>query len=371
MKPSPAKSLACALLVLGAAANAAWAWPIAPRDVKQNNRVFNTWFGTELTWHYASMPKRASLPSYRMPYAGYIYPDKQGGCESVLWKYDRAFGTNAVGWERHDIAIHMERKQSGGFFGGGRVQTPDWAGHCNGWTAASIRHAEPQKSVNRNGVTFTPADIKGLLAELYVYSGVEMLGGENNATINPGMLHVIVTNWISLGKHPVGMDNAAGKEIWNYPIYAYAFDGIQRGRNRVEVRCNIAYVYMLDQEYHRAPKKHYQIFSLHYDLDLNNDGEIIGGNYYGDSKRVDIAWVPLKPTRGGTKGNEQGCPHLDPKEVLALWRASVPEETRKNWWNIDPTKEDGIVETNFPLESAEPTRSEQQEASRRPITLTR
>ncbi len=327
--------------------------PVKRNDIIVNNEIFKEWFGTELTWHYNSLPKRAAVPKHRMPYAGYIYPDNQGGCASVLWKYDMAFNNgrgSSAGFEKGDIA--RTRESSGGGFFGGRSQTPDWAGHCNGWTAAAIRHAEPQNTVTRNGVKFTPADIKGLLAELYVYSDVVMLGGENKATINPGMLHVILTNWISRAKHPFGFDNTAGKEIWNYPVYAYALDGAWRGRNRVEVKANIGYVYMLDQPYHRAPKSHTRMLQLHYMLELNNDGEIIGGEYFPRSKRIDIAWVAKKPTQGGTKGNESGNPHLNAKAVLSIWRDSVPEDVRTEWYNIDPTREDGVVETYHPLENS-------------------
>ena len=50
----------------------------------------------------------------------------------------------------------------------------------------------------------------------------------------------------------------------------------------------------------------------------------------------------LKPIQGGEKGNEAGNPHLDVKEVLAIWRESVPEEARSKWFNIDPTDEDRL-----------------------------
>ena len=56
---------------------------------------------------------------------------------------------------------------------GKKMDTPNWHGHCNGWTAATIRHAEPQNSVRINGVTFTPADIKAMLAEIYIYNDLE------------------------------------------------------------------------------------------------------------------------------------------------------------------------------------------------------
>jgi len=342
------------LLILFAAVcgQQASAWPIKRSDIAINNEIFKTWFGTELTWHYASLPKRAAVPKHRMPYAGYIYPDNQGGTTAVLAKYDMAFNNgrgSAAAFEQGDIA--RTRESSGGGLFGVRAHTPDWAGHCNGWTAAAIRHAEPQRTVQRNGVKFTPADIKGLLSELYVYSDVVMLGGENKRTINPGMFHVVLTNWISRAKHPFGFDNTAGKEIWNYPVYAYASTGVMRGRNRVEVKTNVGYVYMLDQPYHRAPKKHTKMIQLHYLLELNRDGEIVGGKYFPDSKRIDIAWVPKQPTQGGTKGNESGNPYLDVDEVLSIWRDSVPEEVRAQWYNIDPTDEDALVETNHPLEN--------------------
>ena len=332
--------------------SSAHAWPIKPSDVVINNDIFQEWFGTELSWHYESMPKRSAVPKHRMPYAGYIYPDNQGGTANVLYKYDRAFNYgrgSASAFERGDIA--RTRESTGGGLFGARAHTPDWAGHCNGWTAAAIRHAEPTRTVKRNGVEFTPADIKGLLSELYVYSDVVMLGGQNKATINPGMFHVILTNWISRAKHPFGFDNTAGKEIWNYPVYAYASSGARRGRNRVEVKTNIGYVYMLDQPYHIAPKNHTKMLQLHYMLELNDDGEIIGGEYFRSSKRVDIAWVAKQPTQGGMAGNENGNPHLNAKTVLSLWRASVPEEVRSQWYNIDPTDEDKVVETNHPLEN--------------------
>lgn len=347
----PVRTLLLFVLVCVALPAALYAWPIDKENVKQNNRVYQSGFGTELLWHYDTMPKRAALPKHRMPYAGYIYPDNVGGCEAPLSKYDQAFHNGrglAVGYERHDIAIHREPKK--GLFGfAGRTETPAWTGHCNGWTASAIRHAEPQKSVVRGGVTFHPADIKGLLAELYTYGEVEILGGENKSPINPGMLHVILTNWIARAQHPVGVDSSTGEEIWNYPIYAYASDGAKRGRNSVEVKTNIAYVYMLDQEFNRAPQGHRRILNLHYSLELNNDGEIIGGQYYSDSEKPDLLWVPLMPTQGGTKGNEQGNPHINAKTILAMWRESVPEDVRSKWWNIDPTNEDVLIETNDPI----------------------
>ena len=101
------------------------------------------------------------------------------------------------------------------------MATPHWHGHCNGWTAAAIRHAEPKQSVNRNGVVFTPADIKALLAEIYIYNDTQMLDGDGSY-INAGTFHILLANWLGRGKHPIGMEADPGKEKWNYPIYGYS-----------------------------------------------------------------------------------------------------------------------------------------------------
>jgi hypothetical protein len=78
-------------------------------------------------------------------------------------------------------------------------------------------------------------------------------------------------------------------------------------------------------------------------LDLDRDDNIKGGRYYSDSGQIDMLWAPLKPAQGGDEKNKRGNPHLNVKEVLAIWRDSVPEDLRKQWLNIDPTEEDRIL----------------------------
>jgi hypothetical protein len=196
--------------------------------------------------------------------------------------------------------------------------------------------------VTRNGVVFTPADIKGLLAELYMYSETEFLGGMGYA-VNPGTFHTILCNWLGRGSHPVGMDSTLGEVVFNYPIYAYATSHAKRPGNRVEVKMNAAYAKSSGAEYDQSPRIK-GIMYFHYELDLNEEGEITGGEYFGDSNRVDMLWTPLQPVQGGEEGNENGNPYIDAKEVLSIWRDSVPADLRNKWFNIDPTDEDRIEE---------------------------
>ena len=111
-----------------------------------------------------------------LPYTGSYYPEYQLGYSS------RQAGTNQHGsLDRYDAAFNQSGVQSAAnweitynrhtFDRNGRNQRGekvDWYGHCNGFGAASSRHKAPEQSVVRNGVTFRPADIKALLAEVYM-----------------------------------------------------------------------------------------------------------------------------------------------------------------------------------------------------------
>jgi hypothetical protein len=316
---------------------------IRDEEVKYQSQCFKQWWGTDLVWEFDQLPKEGVITAGRLPYSGYIYPDGGGGTTNALSKYDRAFnGGNysATSYEQRDISIHKKSQRYGLFRRRVRYTTPHWHGHCNGWTAAAIRHAEPENNVVRNGVTFTPADIKGLLAEIYMYTDTEFLGGIDPA-INPGTFHVVLTNWLGRGKHPIGMDTTVGEEVWNFPIYSYAYWANPDEENkRVEIKLNIAFSDASPREYDRAPHRRRTMY-FHYMLNLDDDGKVVGGNYMGGNQ-VDMLWAPLKPIQGGEKGNEIGNPHLDVKQVLAIWRDSVPAEKRAKWFNIDPTEEDRI-----------------------------
>ena len=327
---------------------------IRPDELKYQQEVFQQWWGQELALKVADLPTEGKVPEFRVPYAGHDYPDRAGGTMSAMSKYDRAFNRAPVAteWERRDVSAHRNGRDydDGEFRRGlfGRIirvrrgpSVPSWYGHCNGWTAATIRHAEPQKSVVRNGVVFTPADIKGLLAEIYMYTPTEHLGGLDDA-INPGTLHAVLGNWLGLGSHPVGMEAAMGEVVINYPVYSYKATINKIADRQQEVKNIITYTLNIGREMDKSPKQSRTMY-FHYVLDLDREGKISGGRYYGDSARIDMLWTPLKPVQGGEKGNERGNPHVNVKEVLAIWRESVPEEIRKQWLNVDPTEEDAIL----------------------------
>lgn len=332
-------------------ASFASAGPIRTDELDQQKQAFKQWWDDDLVLKLEDLPTEGKVPDYRVPYSGHDYPDKIGGTIDAMVKYDRAFHPGrglATAYEREDVGDHRGNRRPatggrrglfGGMFRGPR--TPGWYGHCNGWTAAAIRHAEPQNNVVRNGVTFTPADIKGMLAEIYMYSSTEFLGGVDHS-IHPATLHLTMCNWLGRGSHPIGVETAVGEVVINYPIYSYKSTVTKLSDRRADVRMTVTYRVNTPREYEKGPDLNRNLV-FHYSLDLNDKGEITGGQYFGDTNQVDMLWAPLKPTQGGTEGNKRGNPHLDVKEVLAIWRESVPEEIRKKWLNIDPTEEDRVL----------------------------
>jgi hypothetical protein len=327
---------------------------IAKKELDYQKEMFQHWWGTELTLKLDDLPLEGKVPGYRIPYSGHDYPDKAGGTLQAMRKYDMAYHRGrpvATEYERRDVGAHRGGRFDDDFYPRrglfGRIigprgpRTPSWYGHCNGWTAAAIRHAEPQRSVVRHGVTFTPADIKGMLAEIYMYTDTEFLGGED-PVINPAVFHLSLGNWLGLGSHPVGMEAAVGEVVINYPIYSYGSRVKKLSDDQAEVQLTIRYAMNTPQEYVKSTGDNRTMY-FHYALSLNDEGEITGGRYYGDSARIDMLWAPLKPVQGGKKGNERGNPHLDVDEVLAIWRESVPDDVRGKWLNIDPTEEDRIL----------------------------
>jgi hypothetical protein len=344
VEPTMGMSLVAAFLVATGSAGAT----IPEAVVDAQNESYRRYWGVHFNWKFDDLPAKGGVPKYRVPFSGYIYPDTNGGTAEALSKYDDAFHDgrmSATSHENWDTTAFKERTELAGPLGGilglTRMETPHWHGHCNGWTAATIRHAEPQKEVTVNGVEFTPTDIKALLAEIYLYNDNRNLAGGDRA-INAGTFHAVIANWLGRGAHPLGMESDPSDEKWNYPIYAYATSSAKRSDGEVEVKLNLAYVKDSDREYTKSPRIQ-QIKYFHYGLKLNEEGEIVGGRFYRDSSIIDLLWVPLRPKPSGRPGHEMGNPHVDVDRVLSIWRASVPEEERRRWFVVDPPPEDRIT----------------------------
>lgn len=300
----------------------------------------------------------------KRPYSGYWYPNTAGGTNvktdggeqfTPLEKYDRAFNENkglATSWEK------KYHKASG------QEENASWWGHCNGFSASSQRHQEPRSSVIRNGVVFTPLDIKALLAEIYMDSDRIFIAGnrcEDESEVlptrganldlnacqdtNPGAFHLALANWIGEADQPFLFDRQFNNEVWNFPLYQYQSQIDEISRQKAlealgilpsepynfnpaatqfrRVTTTITYSNVANLEILQA--KVDDSLTYHYLLELDDQGNIVGGEWINsrNSKGYpDFIWLALDPMP--PQGlREYGNPHLDIASVLGLWAESV------------------------------------------------
>lgn len=340
--------------------------------IQHNNDFFFKVWNENFTRRLIDMPKTGEIKADRKPYSGYWYPEMYGGTNIVvsgnatpLQKYDNAFhggDDKAEAWETE--------KHSG---------KVDWAGHCNGFAAASVRHPiEPFKNVTRNGVTFSPKDIKALMAELYMSADFEFLGGNRCEIegvaprpsdrddpevmsicedINPGTLHAAMANWLGKMRHGLIMDKDIDNKVYNLPLYKYEVLAMNDDITRTQAMAAITgsggtytfnpravsfallhtrLTYVNYTEFEDLGKFEPRSMNLHYVLELNAAGEIIGGEWTTESQgnHPDFIWVPLPPMEpNGTRF--LGNPHIDGKEVIKLWAESTDQDPNSPMLDID------------------------------------
>ena len=169
--------------------------------------------------------KRAELAlafsgeAQRHPWSGWWWPanDLVGGPrlfdrDGPLARYDeyvQALGRphpGTVEWERAEV----------------RYAGVAWAGHCNGWAAASLLEPEPVRERTINGVTFSVADQKGLLTSYHFADAAAWTAGSEQSDVSPVDFHRAVTTWIGgESKGAVFTFRPVGEEIWSYPAYRF------------------------------------------------------------------------------------------------------------------------------------------------------
>ncbi len=236
-----------------------------------------------------------------------------------------------------------------------------WWGTCHAWTPAALMSPEPQHAVTMNGVTFEVADIKALTQNIYDRTSAVMLGGRCNnkeiehsvtgsandecSDVNPGALHVILTNFLGLRQAPLIEDRTANYEVWNQPVVKYEITKQAEISNTkanqcvgatgnkwtyntnakklYEVRATVTYITESGAE--ARPLGFANSTSeddYHYILELNGEGKVVGGRYCTDSTNthIDFLWSP-------TGSNSPSNPNIDAAKVKQLIKSSVASET--------------------------------------------
>ena len=292
-----------------------------------------------------------------------------------------------------------------------------WAGMCDGMAMAAINLPRPKKAValwsidGKNKIKFYPEDIKALGTLLfkqgrYPHIVIGQRCSEEPPTFsengryskpecfntNPGTFHIALANQIGRGRRSFVMDSTAGVEIWNFPILGYEFkyfnpqtlyysdnpkqaiihigeftnDIFSQTRSPnttyvvgVDINLNIlkdrkALFINLEGPEHNASST----TSYRYDLELDQKGNILGGEWYGHA-HPDFLWIANKGAiaKGPLDGQLKG--KWDPKKELfpQTWvepaiRSSklgiVPHQIVKALFELSNKKEEGFNPTPNP-----------------------
>lgn len=235
-----------------------------------------------------------------------------------------------------------------------------WWGTCHAWSPASMLMPEPQHAVTLSGVKFEVGDIKALLQNVFDSTDAVMLGGRCNSKeithtsttsandecsdVNPGALHVIMTNFLGIANLALVEDRTANFEVWNQPVGGYevtkqaeisasaantcvgssgsSWTYNTQAKKLYEVKMTVTY--LTEGSASTTPlgsRNNLRTDDYHYILELNSDGKIIGGRYCTDSanSHVDFLWSP-------TGSFSPSNPYVDVAKVKQLVKLSVSQD---------------------------------------------
>ena len=249
----------------------------------------------------------SSLPEAQQPYRGYWWKSDElaQGERSPLAKYDafveKASGRNpgSTVWEKQH---HSE-------------DSVGWSGHCNGWAAASVLYPEPTKflwdPVSQN--FFFPSDLKGILAESsfcanWAFYGHRYWGnpGDELRDIHPDLFHKVLVYYLDQIKKPIALDYYRDEKVDNNVVTGYRFEITRESGNphRFHVDAKLKrhdYDHDRDERSGKAPSAMKGIY--HYTLEVDDAGQITGGEWDTRSDNPDFLWVPLSPSENCTSRN--------------------------------------------------------------------
>ncbi|MBV9578803.1 MAG: hypothetical protein JO057_09455 [Chloroflexi bacterium] len=171
---------------------------------------------------YATVPDQPPVVAYQVQptaWSGWWWPAFNGvgptlfAPDGPLDKYDqytlalRGSDPGTRDWERQSVYF----------------PNIPWAGHCNGFAAAALLEPEPLAPVTALGVTFSVADLKGLLVDYHFGDAAEWSYGDANAEVSPAKFHSTLLDWVA-SKHKgfVVTFEMGGGEVWSYPVYQFS-----------------------------------------------------------------------------------------------------------------------------------------------------
>lgn len=253
-----------------------------------------------------------------------------------------------------------------------------WFGYCHGWAPASFMLLRPSSVVTVRGVggqtiRFYPSDIKALATALWANHPprVRLIGtrcnianpkrDENGRILdgqcldsNPGTFHAAVVNQLGSGQRNLIIDATYDIQIWNQPIISYQYKYFNpqtkkagslessviaretftkdkfakyrtpNGRSIVGVAMELVYGLGSTPNHKESDSAQYDStrqVSYLYDLELNDAGDIVGGEWY-QVRHPDFIWTPAAGARAISEADRDLRGAWNPSRPLPVaWRA--------------------------------------------------
>lgn len=201
---------------------------------------------------------------------------------------------------------------------------PRWHGICHGVAPASVHHKEPASvtllSIDEVEITFYASDVKALLANHYAResnTSIIQIGkrcfwlGSGCSDVNAGAFHLIMANKLGITKVGFVADIDRRYQVWNHAAVKYdtkiieeialAKPSFNTATTRVKVQTTVLFAATIAPE--RDPVVGTQIAQYYdryytYYLDLNSDGDIVGGDWVSYD-RPDFLWYKEKDVFAG------------------------------------------------------------------------
>lgn len=262
----------------------------------------------------------------------------------------------------------------------GKVET--WMGICHGWAPASFMLPRPKRSIaikpsveTPESLKFYPSDLKGLASLLWANNmngETKFFGGRCESKkpkldpesgriveqdcfdVNPAFWHLVVTNQIGLARRSMVIDATFDYEVWNQPLLGYKItffnpqtgqsvtqykDAIVtraeftqdrfkkfRGQNAasfIGVLMELSYVVETNashSERDSSQRDAIRTVRYSYDLELDAQGEITGGEWY-INQHPDFVWMPTAHQRAEALGDSRISGAWTPDQPLPkFWK---------------------------------------------------
>jgi len=245
----------------------------------------------------------------QIPWSGYWWPYQYGGL--------------ATGWDYrgHPAPLEKYLLLTSGTASGPLIdwyldhyydpEAEPWWGLCHAWARASVTESYEILPSSENNIVFRVGDKKGLLTLCHDNDLCSWEFGDD-----PVRFHFWLLEYIYGQKKAFTADLDPGEEVWYFSIYRYDMSVFQNGSiESVTVKVTYAHDSVPPDYMGTASKTK----TYTYDLTLNEQGEIIGGEWTGGSvnDHPDILIFPIS--------SATSCPYIDCDEVRRVAQAQDDE----------------------------------------------